>query len=503
MSRRIEIELTSGRDDGSFTWRAAGARQPKGVVAAAALPGNAHVGDRLRVEVEIGLDGTDIVGVIADRAPRAEPERIALSSRPVADDSLVTSTLAPKGRDRAQRGERGDRSPRNDRSPRGERPGRGPRTGKPPEGRAARTGGERPERGSSRRGSADEASSTTRSRRPQGSDRSHTAAPPTRPKAPRLRPARTHRTAALEALSPEQRPVAEQVLRGGIPAIRQSLARQNEQAKAQGLPEVAPDSLVQLAESLLPALRAAEWHDRAEAAIADIDQVDLRDLRSVVVASDDNARDEITRALAADLRAKLTERVDRAQLEWLKELDEALTDKRIVRALKLSSRPPKAGFPLPPELVERLTAATMASLTLESGSTRWVAVIDALAFSPIRHHVVPTAIPEQPSEELITLLKRVADRLPELAGRFGIEPGAAPSGARSRPANRRRRSGAKPDSKTDAKGTSKAGRPARAAKAETVPAPQPVPVEAVALAEPVSPQEESTEAGSGTNDEAN
>ena len=30
MSRRIEVELTSERPDGSWTWRAAGAREPKG-----------------------------------------------------------------------------------------------------------------------------------------------------------------------------------------------------------------------------------------------------------------------------------------------------------------------------------------------------------------------------------------------------------------------------------------------------------------------------------------
>ena len=32
MSRRLEIELTSTREDGTWTWRAAGAKVPKGVV---------------------------------------------------------------------------------------------------------------------------------------------------------------------------------------------------------------------------------------------------------------------------------------------------------------------------------------------------------------------------------------------------------------------------------------------------------------------------------------
>ena len=41
MSRRMEIELTSDRGDGSWTWRAAGAKQPKGVVDAGLVPDGA------------------------------------------------------------------------------------------------------------------------------------------------------------------------------------------------------------------------------------------------------------------------------------------------------------------------------------------------------------------------------------------------------------------------------------------------------------------------------
>ena len=44
MSRRIEVELTSRRDDGTWTWRAAGAREPKGLVDAALLPAEFSVG---------------------------------------------------------------------------------------------------------------------------------------------------------------------------------------------------------------------------------------------------------------------------------------------------------------------------------------------------------------------------------------------------------------------------------------------------------------------------
>ena len=42
MSRRIDIELTSARPDGTWTWRAAGAQEPKGVLEGSILPGGSE-----------------------------------------------------------------------------------------------------------------------------------------------------------------------------------------------------------------------------------------------------------------------------------------------------------------------------------------------------------------------------------------------------------------------------------------------------------------------------
>ncbi len=92
MSRRIDIELTSARDDGSWTWRAAGAREPKGTVPSAMLPPGAAVGHVLRVEIEGNLDGLDVVAVVPPKAARSGPERLELKPAH-ADQPLVTSTL--------------------------------------------------------------------------------------------------------------------------------------------------------------------------------------------------------------------------------------------------------------------------------------------------------------------------------------------------------------------------------------------------------------------------
>ena len=98
MSSRIDVELTSTRDDGTWTWRAAGARQPKGVLDAALLPPEPKLGQILKVEVATGLDGLEVVAVIPPKASRSEPERLQLLGSGRADEPLVTTVLAPKGR---------------------------------------------------------------------------------------------------------------------------------------------------------------------------------------------------------------------------------------------------------------------------------------------------------------------------------------------------------------------------------------------------------------------
>ncbi len=410
MSRRIEVELTSTREDGTWTWRAAGAKLPKGELNGSLLFAGAKVGDVVRADADFMMDGIDIIAVLPPKGARKEPERIEVVGTPRRDDEpLVTTKLAPKGRG----GDRRDRKPRREGD--GEK-----RDGRPPRERKPRTEGE---------GSQDARRKTgTRAHHP---NRPTSPAPEPKPKAKRLRAGRTHRNAALAALPAEQKPIAEQVLRGGIPAVRQAVEKQNETNKAEGKPEINPAPLLQLAEQLMPSLRSAEWRDKAEAALADLPELDLRDLRSVVVASDAGARDDETRALAEQLKAGLAQRVESEQAAWLTEISELLAGGRAVRALRVSSRPPKAGAPLPAELSAKLTDAAAASLTPETGQDRYATVLDALAFSPVRTQVTPVGIPAEPTPELVAAVKKVAARLPQIAALFGIEA-TAPS--KSKPA---------------------------------------------------------------------
>ena len=126
---------------------------------------------------------------------------------------------------------------------------------------------------------------------------------PQRPKPKRLKAQRHHRNEVLAGLPEEQRPIAELALQG-IAAVRTRLKSENEKATKEGRATMPEASVLKMAEELLPRLRVAEWYDRAEAAKKLSGDIDLRDLRSVVAASDDPmvARDKSTRSLADELR---------------------------------------------------------------------------------------------------------------------------------------------------------------------------------------------------------
>ena len=192
MSIRIEIELTSSAPDGSWTWRAAGAREPRGVLDGSILPagvdgrrpaarrdreghrrhpravGRAGQGEgRARADLlELLPTEETFEPVVQHRAPR-RPRRRARAARAATVPTATAATgatAAPRPRPRAQRP--GDRRRR-------------------PHGRATRPDAPRP---------AARAATTAAASRP------HFTPPPEvpqRPKPKRLRPGKQHRTDVL------------------------------------------------------------------------------------------------------------------------------------------------------------------------------------------------------------------------------------------------------------------------------------------------------------------
>ncbi len=401
MSRRLDIELTSNRQDGTWTWRAAGAKSPKGVVNGSLLSANAKTGDVLKVEADFDIDGISVLSVVnmREKGQRGNLLEMLASEKTF---TPVTQKLADKPKS-DRKGGRDAKGKRDGDS----RPARPPRDPNAP-----------------RRPASTRPDGTTG--RPTRPSRPHFTAPPEMPKRPtakRLKPKHVHRIAVLETLPVEQRGVAERALEGGIKAVRDAVKLQNDQLRKDGKPEVPSDGLISMAQNLLPKLRVADWLDKAEAAKADLATLDLRDLRSVVVASEDPMvmRDETTRALAAELKTALKERQDAAQTLWLSDIVDALKVGRTVRALKMTSEPPKAGQPFPSELGAKLAQAATAGLTTETAPDRWIALLEALAFSPIRGQVKLTTLPQQPSEALLATVKRLSSLLPQIASLFGIE----------------------------------------------------------------------------------
>ncbi|MDE0652288.1 MAG: hypothetical protein OXI26_01380 [bacterium] len=384
MSNRLEVVLTSRRPDGTWTWRAAGARQPKGVMEGDLLPDGAAVGDVLRVEAEVSVDGIEVRQVLPAKAERPPPSRVEhLGSQRFTEGVTGPAKLT---RQPAEGGE-----------------GRG--------GRRRRDGGG----GRSREGG--------RSQRTQGARRDgpgHRGGRDRPQRAPRLRPASAHRDAWLETLTPAERPMAERLVNEGIRAVRQALQAESPQSDGQDVEESgeAGDARLAVVERLFSGLRVVDWRDRAEAARKVTDDVDLRDLRSVVAGIPQQFPDDDARTLADELRAKLAARVDREHSAWIADLGSLLRKERLVTALRVSQRPPRAGTPLPESLAQSLQEGAKSQLHAGTEDDLWVRMLEAAAQSPIRLVLVAKELPPEPSERLLRTVRRFGDRLPALRAQF-------------------------------------------------------------------------------------
>jgi hypothetical protein len=390
MSRRIKIELTSKQSDGIWTWRAAGAQQPKGTVADSVVPSGVSVKDVVEAEVESDLDGNRVLSIAVPKAKAARTGLLEIipSDKPF---EAVTQQLRKKGpRD-------GDKR-------------RGPRRDKGDQPRGERRDGDKRREGAEGR--------SDRPRRPFFETPPEL---PQRPKAKRIRPQRVNVDAVLAELPEAQRAIAEKVLNGGVPAVRTAIEEQNKKAVAEGREKIPADGLIQIAENLLPSLRVAEWRDKALAAEAVIQEVDLRDLRGIVVSADQLvAIDEATRALVAKMKQALVVRQETETKNWLEDVAAATNVGRVVRALRLSSQPPKAGHPFPAPLAQQLADATVAGLTADAPAERWIALLEAAAFSPVHNKVLPVAAPTAVTEELTKTVVRLSPLMPQIAALFGI-----------------------------------------------------------------------------------
>ena len=82
MPNRLDIEITSQTTDSSYTWRSAGAKEPKGTIKASLLPSGVAIGDVLKVEADFMIDGIEITAVLPQKAKKDGPELLELFGIP-------------------------------------------------------------------------------------------------------------------------------------------------------------------------------------------------------------------------------------------------------------------------------------------------------------------------------------------------------------------------------------------------------------------------------------
>ena len=367
MPNRLDIEITSQSDESSYTWRSAGAREPKGTVPAKILPNDVSIGDVLRVEADFMIDGIEITSVLPTKSKKDSPEILEILGSGK-DASGVTTSLIPKGKKRGRNNKRQQNDNR-----------------KPKQKRKAQNKKGSPER---------------KNRKPYRS-----------PRGKRLKASKNYRNEYVASLPETHKPLARQLIGSTIPNLRKTIDKM-------ALPQGFPEAILDYAEELNQQLKMAEWLDKAEAIEENVESIDLQDFRSVVASSGRWAKSPEAIAVKERLENKLNERIDLDHKEWLRSIQDALDDEKTVRALNLSSRSPKAGAQLPEIVTNQLIEQASRALNEQSSAYRWAIVLEAVAFSPVREKINPNGLPSTITDDLKETIAKHGERVPQIANLF-------------------------------------------------------------------------------------
>ena len=370
MPNRLDIEITSQSTESSYTWRSAGAKEPKGTIKASLLPSGVAIGDVLKVEADFMLDGIEITAVLPQKIKKGGPELLELLGTGK-ETAGVTTSLLKKSSNRKRR-------------------------------KDARVGPKNKQAKDRKQSRSSKAKTERKDRKPYRS-----------PRGKRLKPSKKYRNEFIESLPELQKPIAKELSGSTIPNLRRTIEKMD-------LPEGFPDALLDYAENLNQQLKMAEWMDKATAVENNIENIDLQDFRSVVASSARWAKSANSIAIKERLELKLNERIDQDHKKWLNSIEEALQEEKTVRALNLSSRSPKAGAQLPEAITTRLIEQANKALNAEATAHRWSIVVEAVALSPVRQKVIPGGLPTEISEELKQSIKKHGDRIPQIAKVFTL-----------------------------------------------------------------------------------
>jgi hypothetical protein len=247
----------------------------------------------------------------------------------------------------------------------------------------------------------------------------------------------TYRNALLATLSPEQLPVAEQLLRGGMPAVRTAVAEQNKNATAQGRPTIDPMTIDRIAEELLAKTTLALWKDKAAGALGAGRELRLRDLRAVVTAAKTVSLDDESRTQLKELQASLTARLEILRTQWNEKLEAAVSSKNVPEALRLVARPPDMSTRVSAEMAVKVVAITSEALTADLDVAKWQEIVNLTVDTSIRRNVKPQGIPNDDACKALAI--KNAGAIPEFAKLLGMKvpPPPPPTRAPRRTPTRR------------------------------------------------------------------
>lgn len=229
----------------------------------------------------------------------------------------------------------------------------------------------------------------------------------------------THRNSLLATLSPEQLPVAEQLLRGGMPSVRAAVAEQNKNATAQDRPTIDAVTIDRIAENLLGKTNLALWKDRAAGAIGAGRELRLRDLRAVVTSAKTVSLDEEARAQLKELQVSLTARLEHLRTQWNAKLESAIESKNVKEALALVARPPDMSTRVSADTAVKVVAITSEALNAEADPTLWKEIVALTIDTSIRRNVKPLGIPNDESCKAVAIHN--AGAIPEFAKLLGMK----------------------------------------------------------------------------------
>ena len=361
MPRRIDIELTTALADDAWTWRAAGAKKPNGVVSGIGPPrAGSKVGDVLEVEMEQMLDGVEILSVVKGRVERdhANVLEILPTSEPFQE---VIETRVPAGAT-------------------AEESQGATVTARATSTTTAHATIDRRVRMESRRAG---------DRRPPRHDRPHFEAPPEvpqRPKPKRLGPAEPVETRCTPA--PRRAATRRGASIQGMAAVRTRVKSRTPDSRPRANRGARRGRVG--GRGFLPKLRVAEWLDRAEAAQRQMADIELGDLRSVF--SPAKTRSSPTTrpicAVAWSSRRRTGHQAGRAApvVRRHRCVHRGGPSHSSIEAVVAAAQG-RSVFPT--ELARRLGEAATNALQPDDTADRWIAVLEAAAFSPVRSLVEP------------------------------------------------------------------------------------------------------------------